>query len=413
MDSSDVAPTLPHEIDVEFYSNTSNRTYDLINNDIEEKSVSGRNRWYKFFFKDPVFLTGIEITADGYSSWNSFELEVEHIDGTRHEERINVKGNIVELQLGKLATAFKFRPDQKILASPVIQKVRATGLTLREFHEYEWALREFEKKSADLKKREVAYANLQDEIKANQIEKKQLDGDIGKASAQLTKLQSEVSAAETALLERRSQLEDAATEVESKRDERRRLNSEISEGESRLEMLTRELRLFPSEISGFIKEGNRSIKWYLSIGAPFLVILIVVAILLFSKAVDLTQLWRREQNIDIWTIFLTRIPFVLVAITIIEVAGYIAARLIFEIVRINRQRLEFAKLSIVAKDVSAAASAGLGLDDEEIFESETRLKMELLREHMKNQSTNELEYRGSALISAIVGVAEKYANRKK
>ena len=53
------------------------------------------------------------------------------------------------------------------------------------------------------------------------------------------------------------------------------------------------------------------------------------------------------------------------------------------------------------------------LTEEEIFEKETQLKMSLLREHMKSYPNAEFEYRGSALISAIVGVAERLTGKKE
>jgi hypothetical protein len=174
--------------------------------------------------------------------------------------------------------------------------------------------------------------------------------------------------------------------------------------------LVRELRLFPSEIAGFVKEGNRSIIWYTCLGLPFVVVLLLVLNKLFSNAVDLTQLYKSEADIDVWTVFLTRIPFVLVAITLIEVCGFVVGRLVFEVIRINRQRIEFAKLSIIAKDVSTASAVGLDeMSESDIHERETKLKMELLREHMKNFVGTEFEYKGTGLVAAIRGVAERFA----
>ena len=77
--------------------------------------------------------------------------------------------------------------------------------------------------------------------------------------------------------------------------------------------------------------------------------------------------------------------------------------------RINRQRIEFAKLSIIAKDVSTAAATVSGeIAEDEIFQHETKLKMELLREHMKNYVGTEFEYHGTGIIAAIKGVAERF-----
>ena len=89
-------------------------------------------------------------------------------------------------------------------------------------------------------------------------------------------------------------------------------------------------------------------------------------------------------------------------------------RLVFEVIRINRQRVEFAKLSIIAKDVSAAAAHRLTeIPEEGVFEAEIQLKMELLREHMKNYVGNEFEYKGTGLIAAIKGVADRLSRPKE
>jgi hypothetical protein len=75
--------------------------------------------------------------------------------------------------------------------------------------------------------------------------------------------------------------------------------------------------------------------------------------------------------------------------------------------------MEFAKLSIIARDVTtASASYTKGMTAEKVFDKETALKMELLREHMKNYVGTEFEYRGSGVISAIKGVADRLLSKK-
>lgn len=165
--------------------------------------------------------------------------------------------------------------------------------------------------------------------------------------------------------------------------------------------------MFPSEIAGFVKEGNRNIIWYVVLSLPFIFVIYVVLHALFSSAIDLTQLWRKEEGVDIWTVFLTRIPFVIVALAILEVCGYIAGRLIFEIIKINRQRLSLSKLSIIAKDVSTASANNLEMSDEELYQKETELKMQLLREHMKEYVGEDFSYKGTVIQSAIAAMVWK------
>jgi hypothetical protein len=65
---------------------------------------------------------------------------------------------------------------------------------------------------------------------------------------------------------------------------------------------------------------------------------------------------------------------------------------VIEVMAIYRQRLNLSKLSVIAKDVSDAASYGTSLSDDEIFERRTRLKMTVLKEHLKEYLPGGFEY---------------------
>lgn len=399
-----------HPITVDFYSKKGNREEILINSNDSTQQLEGKARWFSYAFQRPVYLTKIEVRTDGYSSYDKFEIVVEHVDGTFHEEKVPVSAGSVSLRLGKLSNGFRFKPASKILSEPKLLNVVATGYTEEEFHAFEWAIREFDKKHADQVARETKLAEATEEFAELKAERVELEGAVGRSKAELDQLQKSVAASTEKLARLRDQETQLQKSVSDATERLSSVQSEVERETTKRDALIREVRLFPSEIAGFVKEGNRSIKWYLGIGAPFALILGVILLKLFSNAVDLTQLYRTTPDIDIWTIFLTRLPFVLVAIALIEACGYIVGRLVFEIIRINRQRIEFAKLSIIAKDVSTASAASADdLSDDEIFDRETKLKMELLREHMKNFVGTEFEYRGTGLIAAIKGVADRFS----
>ncbi|MDM7933388.1 hypothetical protein [Tabrizicola sp.] len=274
----------------------------------------------------------------------------------------------------------------------------------------EWAVKEYEKKAAEQTARETKLAESTEEFEKLTAERVELEGAVGRARAELDQLQKSISSGTERMTRQKEQEAQLQKSVSDANERLSNVVSEVERETTKRDALIREVRLFPSEIAGFVKEGNRSIKWYLGIGAPFAAILAIILLKLFSNAVDLTQLYKTTPDIDIWTIFLTRLPFVIVALALVEACGYIVGRLVFEIIRINRQRLEFAKLSIIAKEVSIAAASVAGeLSDDDIFDRETKLKMELLREHMKNFVGNEFEYRGTGLIAAIKGVADRFS----
>lgn len=397
----------PHVIPLEFFSRKTNRTTQLIENISDEKSLDGRNRWYEFELEKPVYAREISVLSEGYSTWDEIEFEVSHLDGTHHRQKIKFSSNSSSLELGKLISSFRFRPDAKWLSNTKIKKVSLVGLTLEEFHAYEWAIKEFEARIASLSEKEDKAEGLAEKIVELERQKASLDGEIGQAKGQLAKLEQSVLSTQNSLDSEKSNREDTKQEVNNLREQRRKLNEDVLTAENRLHELTKEVRLFPSEIAGFVKEGNRNILWYVGISIPFIIVIYIVLEALFSSAIDLTQLWREEDGVDIWTVFLTRIPFVIVALAILEVCGYVVGRLVFEIIKINRQRLSLSKLSIIAKDVSTASAHNLELSDEELYQKETELKMQLLREHMKEYVGEDFSYKGTAIQSAIASVVGK------
>lgn len=407
----DKAAIHPHPISIEFFSKAHNKTTKLINNSVPDFSIEGQHRWYDYSFKQPAYLTEIRISSKGYANYDKFDLRVDHVDGTHHSERIAVSGDTITLALGKLCKSFSFRPERKWVTNTEILTVVATGLTLSEFHEYEWQIKESQKREEQLDAQEASISERELKILDQAEENKLLASEVGKLRGERDQLNASIKSVGEVLAEDESKLEEVKGTLEASRRERNQIRGEAEEQRLQLEVLTREVRLFPSEITGFVQEGTRNIKWYVALSLPFVAILVIVTHALFSGAADLSQLWKEEEQIEVWTIFLTRLPFVIIAFALIETCGYIVGRLIYEVVRINRQRLEFQKLSIIAKDVSAASAHGSGIDEETLFEEETKLKMVLLREYMQNQSNAEFEYRGSALISAFVGVANKLVSR--
>jgi archaellum component FlaC len=402
---------IPHPIEIEFFSKRSNKTTKLINS-ADGFEIEGVHRWYDFEFSEAVYLTELRIDASGYDTRNKFEFEISHIDGTKHNELIPVENNVVTLQLGKLASGFKFRPEQRWFSQTEILRVVATGFSLSEFHEYEYALKTVRDNAEKISKREAIFANLEEREASLKESLTAITSEVGKLSAQRAEIINSSANLTVQIKDRAAKIEDIEANIESLLETRRHIRDDIETDTVDLNTLKKKIRLFPSEIAGFVEEGSRNIKNYLLLSIPFVLILGVVLWSLFSSSIDLTQLWRLETEVDIWTIFLTRVPFVLVAIALVETCGFIVGRLIFEIVKINRQRLEFSKLSIIAKDVVTSTSNDKTMTELELFTEETKLKMTLLQEHMKLQIHEEFTYTGGPISSVAISAAKRLTGGK-
>ena len=60
-------------------------------------------------------------------------------------------------------------------------------------------------------------------------------------------------------------------------------------------------------------------------------------------------------------------------------------------IKINQQKLSLTKVSIIAKDIASASENGLNLNDHELFQLRSHLKMNMLRDHMKEYLSKDFE----------------------
>lgn len=113
---------------------------------------------------------------------------------------------------------------------------------------------------------------------------------------------------------------------------------------------------------------------------------------LLLRASELSHLTNLPQGVSIWEVLIARFPYVLVCGALLASSYKLARVFIAEIIRINQQRLNLTKISIIAKDVSGASEDGLSLDDAARYEHRTHLKMNLLREHLKGYLAEDYQY---------------------
>ena len=396
-------------IPITCFNKRANKTTRLVNNIDPSNFLKGKNQWYAFEFESPIFAKEIRIFCEGYSSLSSGDLNVE-FNGSAVNRKTKCPDGIFSFTVGTFVDRFSFKPERKFLGDQWITKVEVIGYVQGQI----WELEETLVKIESLKTKAVGFIKdkadrsrgLTVEIENLEYRVKQLNDEISESESyienlkvssdeyrvEITKMKSDVAALEREESEITSRLEVVSDSIDKKKSDQRQLNSEISIAESELKHLKEEIRLFPSEISGFVKEGTGSVFRYSIMAAvPILVIVGVVASL-FSGAVDLTVLHETEDSYELLSVLLTRLPFVLVSIAIIHACYRLAKVFISEIISINKQRLNLSKISIIATDVATAASDGLGFNDEELYQKRLEMKMELLREHMREYISADYKY---------------------
>ena len=170
------------------------------------------------------------------------------------------------------------------------------------------------------------------------------------------------------------------------------LNSEINGLESELRKLKDEINIYPSEYSGFVKQSREDLKTYFRLALVPMILIAVYTFYFFAGAVELTTIYYKIMGFDISTVLLSRIPFVVISIFVIHASFSYSKSFFAQLVRVNQQRLELAKIGIIANDVSNSSTVGLDIEQNEIYELKTKLKMDLIKSHLKTTIGDDYNY---------------------
>lgn len=396
------------KIPLTLFSKRSNKTTKLVNNADPEKSMQGKRMWYPLSFDEPVYISKLVILASGYRDGKNMEFEFQTPDGRTEKRTTSCKSNRFEIDFGKFVSSLQFRPDDFFgtFQERTLISIEVIGFSRKDFDSFEQAVLEVEESArvvASAKERLVVEKQellLEKDTwateKAGLVEQRdEISKSLASEQTKLDTLISQIESREGTGNALEQQVLDLQKLIESRSEERRDLVAEIDEKQRSLISIRDEIGLFPIEIAEFVKEGKRNIALYLVLSVPLFGILLAIAALLFKDALDLVKVWEVNPDVRVWDLFLTRLPFVIVAVTVLEVCGFGVGKILSEIFRITRQRLSLSKLSIISKDVTAAATFDEELSQEERVRFQTELKMQLLREHIKEEVGEDFQYRGT------------------
>ena len=112
-----------------------------------------------------------------------------------------------------------------------------------------------------------------------------------------------------------------------------------------------------TEISGFVSQAAQNTKSYWRLASvPILIMVVLMGLLIFNAA-NLTTVIDENNNARIFSILATRLPYV-----------------------------------IIATDISDASAEGLTeLSEEDLWQLKTRLKMDMLRDHLKDYLSKDFQ----------------------
>ncbi len=186
-------------------------------------------------------------------------------------------------------------------------------------------------------------------------------------------------------------IEDSTSQLNAKSDN---LNKEIPKQERELKELIADKNIFSTEMAEYVKQADRHIRTYLFLSIIPWLLIACISYIIFTNAADLSTIYNKLDDVEVFTIFWTRLPFALITISILFVSYEVSKTFVQNIMRIQSQKRVFAKIGIVAKDVADSSIVDLdNLTDNEKFELRTKLKMDLLKAHLSNDIGENYEYK--------------------
>ncbi len=384
-------------ISASFIENKTTKTAKLVNSVDENEKLKTRHKWTSIRFREPLLVFQIRISGENLPRLSAFDFEFDSItqSTTKLGSVKNSDGTIV-YPVNDVVKEIRFRPPTKLVGEAYLTSIQFRGITLRKLQSalpQLATLSEFQDKiarAATVEKDELAQREEKLSAREHKIPElnQQIDELTNQAierSDELEDLKAELSSAQTKL-EELKQGADAAEKrqsrsestIEEHRGTLSELSSSIIQARTTLKELNDDINLFPTEFREYVNEGAAAIEKYSILAMVPVLILVVMIIDLFSNASGFVD---RAVSLEkpAWELLLLRLPYVVVALAIITASWKISVRFIEEMVKVYRQRLDLSKVSIIAKDISDAASSAHDLSPEETADNYMWVKMTALR----------------------------------
>ena len=398
------------KISVELIENKGTQQSKLIFNEDPNFSIKLENREYKFKLVEPIYIDKIQLKAktilkDVVISYHTVKDENKTI-------KINIDKSIY------ISSSIKNTIDSISILSPKnkkveLEKIELFGFRLSQFKNIEENLKALEKLNGEMKE-EIKKITSYNQTQLDEIENKtllleklhtELDNDVKSLTSQREELEQETENLNIEikqLSETKNNLENTKKDLITKEQELKNsiqerektlstVNTDIATKREELKKLDNETSLIAYDMQEYVRNAKKDIKWYIGLSIiPWLLIACMSYVLVYGGAY-LTTILKVENDAQLWTIFWSRIPFVLAVSSVMFVAYEVSNIFIRKIMEINQQILDFAKIGIIAKDVSETSSINLNLTDEEKFELRTKLKMDMLKSHLSKDLGKKFE----------------------
>jgi len=403
----------PYVLDIEVVENQSGQIMNLIK-DIKDFPYPLKNQYYCFKFVEPIYIQKVIFKTE--DDVNLKDLEIIAIDYKDDSSTITFSKKEHAVWLPKtVLKEFKIKAPKRLINKITLTHIDIIGFKLNDFDSIKDKVKELENSKLSLQILSDDIENKNKELENHLIATNEIintkEETIDSLKIDITTLEDEISTltdSKTSLKNDTNQLvvknaslttdnTNLENNIQQLNETSNQLNLKISKQNDELKKLTEDTNIFATEMKEYIEQGNKDIRLYTYLSAiPWILIAIVSGIVFFGAS-DLTTIYSTRitdgKDMNITAIFWSRIPFVLIVISILFVSYEISKIFIKNIIHIHKQKRIFTKIGILAKDIAEQSILGLDIDEKDKFELRNKVKMDLLKSHLKNEIGENYEYK--------------------
>lgn len=399
------APALS-QVPFDLVERHKNKTTQLLANSGTPTRIDSRSRWHDYDFKEALFISFIRIKGEDLSEYADFKIRISMEDGSKKDIALRPSGGVLTAAVNEFCTSIAFKPPSasiiaSFMSNPTLTGVAIWGFRRADISQFLGAISKIDalknaavqeitaiKDQTDteigkLEHKEVELADVHTSISEAEDRLGILEHEIARRRETSAELKSTNSSISSQLKTLEAQIEEREAQLATSTKSREDINLEVERSRSELKKLRENINLFPSEVSGFVDQASRDIKMYMLFSAAMITIIATLFIWVLTGAFDLSEYVKENPDVSIWPLFLAKLPLAATVSALVAACYKITRVFIEELLKINRQKLSLTQVSIIAKDSSTSAEAGLELSDSEIYGLRLRTKMALLSDHIK------------------------------
>ncbi len=412
LETENSAPKIPHLLEASLLPSRTSKFRKLIN-ETNATPVKLYDGAHKIELRSPAYVTELYIhSSTPNKAFQAITIKAIGIDGKPLSINSSKTSDGISTDIGNFVSKIQIDYNKALISSRLeISSIDIYGWRPEELDSLTHSLEKFYKHYENLlsyksqlsssiektyhsavEKREnaiIARNEIKSEIEAKSVDLENIDAELNEKKSDLEDLRSTID-------NLNSQKSNINNYVELSTNKNSQLNEEISQKEERirdldtrigqmridLERLENNKNLFAESFEEYANQGASYTKTYFLFSSIPIITIVAIAIYLLDSGQDIWKLSTEIKEVGIKDLLLSKLPFTLLCLAVIQSLYSIAHTFIVKAIAIGRDRLQLSKSQLLAREAHDAIIKDLDIPKEVKYHYLLNLRMQMLKAHL-------------------------------